>query len=95
MSVRARRFETVIVSGHKGEAVIVPFDPAEVWDLPQADVPRPWKRGWLVRGSIAGQDFEGWIGLRWGRFFILVDADLQERAGVRAGDTVEVKVRPR
>jgi hypothetical protein len=41
-----------------------------------------------------GHPFGGWIGHRWGRFFILVDEDLQRAAKVAVGDTVAVEVAP-
>jgi hypothetical protein len=78
--------------------VLVPFDPEEVWGIPPQPVAsrtygvRP---GHLVRGTMNGRRFEGWIGQRWRRFFILVDEPLQRSARVSVGDTVEVVVEPR
>jgi hypothetical protein len=78
--------------------VLVPFDPEEVWGIPPQPVAsrtygvRP---GHLVRGTMNGRRFEGWIGQRWRRFFIPVDEELQRSARVSVGDTVEVVVEPR
>jgi predicted DNA-binding protein (MmcQ/YjbR family) len=94
---KRRRFESVLESGHKGAAVIVPFDPREVWGREPVEIATPVYAkalGHPVRGTIAGVPFEGWIGRRWGRFFILVDEDLRRRAGISPGDRVPVSVAP-
>jgi hypothetical protein len=93
--MKAQRFNAEILEGHKGAAVIVPFDPAKVWATPPAPVPAPWKTGHPVQGTMNGTPFEGWIGKRWGRFFILVDAALQKRMHARVGDVVAVAVQLR
>ena len=46
-------------------------------------------------GTIDGTPFEGWIGKRWGRHFIIVDQALRKRAGVAVGDVVELVVSAR
>lgn len=86
------RFTAEIVQGHKGVmAVIVPFDPRVVWDAePVALDDR--REGWLVTGTMNRAKFDGWIGLRWGRHFILVDDDLARRAEAGVGDQVTVVV---
>lgn len=91
------KFEAEILMGHKGAAVLVPFDPEEVWGIPArkvSDLPGG-KEGHLVRGTIAGTKFEGWIGKRWGRRFVLTPKELLARAKVRVGDAVEVVLSPR
>jgi hypothetical protein len=55
----------------------------------------PWRTGHLVRGFVNGVPFEGWIGRRWGRFFLLVDEAVQRRAGAGIGDMLQVVVEPR
>lgn len=93
-----RAFESELLDGHKGPAVLVPFDPEKEWGVSPCMVTsdaygrRP---GHLVTGRLNGKPFDGWIGHRWGRFFILVDEKLRREAGVRVGDTVEVVVQPR
>jgi len=91
------RFKAEILLGHKGAAVIVPFDPEEVWAIPARKVSElpGGKQGHLVRGTIAGTRFEGWIGTRWGRRFILTPGELLARAKISVGDTVEVVLSPR
>jgi hypothetical protein len=97
MKKKMAKFKAEILMGHKGAAVLVPFDPEEVWAIPArkvSDMPGG-KEGHLVRGTIAGTKFEGWIGYRWGRRFVLTPEDLLARAKVSVGDTVEVVLAPR
>jgi hypothetical protein len=93
-----RRFVGRLEAGHKGDAVIVPFDPQAVWGRKPVDVVSPQygkRAGHLVQGTLNGHPFEGWIGNRWNRYFLIVDEDLQRAAGIAAGDDVEVVVEPR
>lgn len=90
-----QRFHAEILGGHKGAAVIVPFDPAKTWNLEPTDVPAPWRKGYLVQGTINRSRFEGWIGRRWGRNFILVDEALLKRTRTSIGDVVSLSVSPR
>jgi Domain of unknown function (DUF1905) len=95
--LKRRKFQAELLSGHKGAAVLVPFDPEEAWGIPSQPVAsrtygaRP---GHLVRGTINRRPFEGWIGQRWRRFFLPVDEELQRSARVSVGDTIEVVVEP-
>jgi hypothetical protein len=86
-------FAAPLVEGHKGVTVVIaPFDPREVWGV--APVALDARReGWLVTGTMNGAAFNGWIGFRWGRYFIIVDAALRKAAKVGVGDEVEVVVR--
>jgi hypothetical protein len=88
------RFEAELIEGHKGVTVVlVPFDPEERW------LRKPWRlhqrrHGWLVTGSANGVKFDGYIGERWNRFFIIIDRGLREAAQVAVGDTLEMVIRP-
>jgi hypothetical protein len=88
------RFTTELVEGHKGVTVVlVPLDPTLVWDA--KPVPLDDRRqGWLVTGTMNRARFDGWIGFRWGRYFIILDEDMRKRAKVAVGDTVSVVVEP-
>jgi hypothetical protein len=87
-------FEAALFEGHKGvTAVIVPFDPRAVWELEPTELD-PRREGWLVAGTVNGVTFEGWIGFRWGRFFLIVDAALRAAAEVEVGDPLEIAVAP-
>lgn len=92
---KAQRFEAEIVDGHKGPAVIAPFDPAKTWGTKPTDVPAPRKTGHLVKGTMNGKPFEGWIGHRWGRAFILVDDALRKQIRAQIGDVISITVTPR
>lgn len=87
-------FEAALFEGHKGvTAVIVPFDPRAVWECEPTELD-PRREGWLVAGMVNGVAFEGWIGFRWGRFFLIVDAALRALARVKVGDLLEIAVAP-
>jgi hypothetical protein len=91
---RAARFEAELVEGHKGVVVaIVPFDPEDVFDRKPVRLAGR-RHGWVVSGSLNGRKFDGYVGERWGRFFIIVDPDLRRAAGVGAGDRVSMVVAP-
>lgn len=85
-----KTFKAEVIEGHKGVvAVLVPFNPEELWK--QKPVRLAGRRhGWLVKGKIAEHPFDGYIGLRWDRFFVMVDADLK----AKVGETVTVKLQP-
>jgi hypothetical protein len=87
-------FEAPLIEGHGGvTVVIVPFDPREVW----AREPTPLdarREGWLVAGTVNGVAFEGWIGFRWGRYFLMIGPELRAAAKLAVGDAVEVAVAP-
>ena len=91
---KAIGFEANLFQGHKGvTAVIVPFDPRSTWG--REPVPLDARReGWLVAGTVNGAAFEGWIGFRWGRFFLIVDAGLRAAAEVAVGDALEIAIAP-
>lgn len=88
------RFEAALFEGHKGvTAVIVPFDPEQVWGLKPVKI-RPRRDGWLVKGTVNATRFDGYIGFRWGRFFILVEPELRSAAKVSVGDVLSIVVEP-
>lgn len=94
---KSAKFKAEILMGHKGAAVLVPFDPEEVWGIAPcrvSDFPGG-KEGFLVHGTLAGTRFEGWIGKRWGRRFVLTDERLCAKAKVKVGDVVELVLEPR
>src|SRR5947209_797946 len=91
---RAARFDAELVEGHKGVVVaVVPFDPEDVFG--QKPVRLAGRRhGWVVGGSLNATKFDGYVGERWARFFIIVDPDLRRAAGVAAGDRASMVVAP-
>ena len=88
------RFEAELIEGHKGVTVVlVPFDPEEKWSRKPVRLAGR-RHGWVVAGRVNGIAFEGYIGDRWNRFFIIIDRDLREVAKVAVGDTLKVVVEP-
>jgi hypothetical protein len=87
-------FEAELIEGHKGVTVVlVPFDPEEIWRKKPVRLDAK-RHGWLVDGTANGKRFQGYVGERWGKFFIQIDADLRERADVGVGDTLKIAVAP-
>ena len=87
-------FEAELIEGHKGVTVVmVPFDPEEGWS--QKPVRLASRRhGWLITGTVNSVRFDGYIGERWGRFFIIIDPELRKEAGVSVGDTLRIIIQP-
>ena len=94
-------FRSQVFVGHKDvHAVDVPFDPGQVWpDLsPEAmtreEDPRGG-RGWPVAATVNGVRFEGHVGLRYDRNYLILGSDVRAAAGIVDGDVVEVDLLPR
>jgi hypothetical protein len=83
---KSKRFTAEVEQGHKGCAVILPFDPDRTWGR---------KERHFVTGTLAGHAVDGEVGHRWGRFFVCVDDDLREALRLAPGDAVTVSLRPR
>ncbi|HKD99746.1 MAG TPA: DUF1905 domain-containing protein [Planctomycetota bacterium] len=83
---KTERFRAPVHPGHKGPAIVVPFDPDAVW----GDRPRQF-----VAGTLNGCAFEGEIGFRRRVFYTLLDDRLLRAAKLAAGDVVEVVMTPR
>jgi hypothetical protein len=59
------RFDAELFEGHKGlTAVLVPFDPEDIWQLKPVKLD-PRRDGWLVKGTVNRTRFDGYIGYRW------------------------------
>src|SRR5262245_25103835 len=88
------RFESELIEGHKGVTVVlVPFDPERTFERPPHRLAGR-RHGWPVKGTLNRVHFEGYVGDRWGRFFIIVDPELREKARLSVGDVVKVVVEP-
>ena len=93
MSQQAR-FEGELIEGHKGVTVVlVPFDPEERWTLKPVRLAGR-RHGWPITGKVQGVAFEGYVGERWGRFFVTIDDALRADAKVDVGDTLKVVIAP-
>ena len=87
-------FNAELIKGHKGVTVVlVPFDPEEGWSRKPVRL-HERRHGWLIRGTANGVPFDGYIGERWGRFFIIIDRELREAAGASVGDTLRIVIQP-
>lgn len=71
----------------------VPFDPAATWAIAPM---RLWRgrKGYPVLATLNRVSFEGFIVSRARKFFMLVDEDIKQEAGVAVGDIVAVTVVP-
>ena len=88
-----KKFKAQLLSGHKDHAVEVPFDPSVEWRVE----PQPlWRgrRGFPVRGKIAGTTFESAIVPRQKKFYLLIDRDMQQSAGLSEGSHAVVTIEP-
>lgn len=87
--MKQRSFEAVLLSGHKQDAVELPFDPEVEWNSRAVPI-EPGRRGHRVSGRINDVAFEGWVVARSRRHYVLVEDEVRERAGIAAGDRVRV-----
>ena len=92
--MKKKKFKAAVLSGHKDDAVEVPFDPTATWGMP----PRPiWRgrRGHVVRGTLNGFPFaESFIVPRSKKFYLLLDRNLKQAAGINVGEDVTVTIEP-
>jgi Domain of unknown function (DUF1905) len=91
--MKKKRFKAEVLSGHKGSAVEVPFNPSEEWQID----PKPlWRgrRGHSVKVVINRVSFESAIVPRQKKFYLLIDAEAAESARISPGGLVEVAVEP-
>ncbi|HEY3225746.1 MAG TPA: DUF1905 domain-containing protein [Planctomycetota bacterium] len=94
MKGKTEKFRAEVRAGHKGCAVELPFDPARTWGVRPTRVVYQKVKGIAARGTLDGTPFESWIVHRWGNHFLLLGEGLLAEAGVRPGETVELRVGP-
>jgi predicted DNA-binding protein (MmcQ/YjbR family) len=85
-SVTSRRFTAEVQEGHKGVALVLPFDPSVAWGE---------RRRHVVRGSLNGVAFEGEVATRRRVHYALVDDVLLRHAKLEPGATADVVMSPR
>lgn len=93
MKMKKKKFKAEVLSGHKENAVEVPFDPVKEWGI----APKPlWRgrRGHSVKATVNGFSFESSIVPRQKKFYMLIDAEAGKAAGVSEGALVPVAVEP-
>jgi hypothetical protein len=91
--MKKKTFTSEVLSGHKQDALEVPFDPAQEWKLE----PRPlWRgrRGFKVTASIKGFTFDSSIVPRQRQFFLLIDPEVVESAALVVGRRIRATVEP-
>ena len=91
--MKVKKFKGEVLAGHKESAVEMPFDPAGAWGID----PKPlWRgrKGHGVKGKLNGRAFESVVVPRMKRFWLLVDAELEQNAKVSVGEVVSVSVEP-
>ena len=91
--MRATRFQAEVVSGHKGAAVEVPFDPNVKWGKPSQQI-RPGRRAHLARATLNGTKFDSAIMARSRRCWLLVEDRVLAAAEAQVGEIVTVTVVP-
>ena len=91
--MKAIRFQAPLLSGHKGAAVEVPFDPGKKWEAPSQQL-RPGRRGHIASATLDGIKFDSAIVARSRRFWLLVDESVIVAAKTRIGEIVDVTVAP-
>lgn len=83
---KAERLKLTLHEGHKGTALVFPFDPAAKWGK---------RARHFVGGTLNGVSFKGEIGFRRRVFYTLLDDELMAAAGASAGDEADIVVAPR
>jgi len=83
---KAARLKLTLHEGHKGIALVFPFDPAAKWGK---------RARHFVEGTLNGVRFSGEIGFRRRVFYTLLDDELMSAARLSARDEAEVTVSAR
>ena len=86
MSDQTKTFESTPVVTDRGHVRLpFPFDPREEWSAGARA---------KVAGTIAGEAFEGTIGIRDGQAFLVLNAAFREAAGIEVGTAVKASLAP-
>jgi hypothetical protein len=92
--MKQKQFTGEVLSGHKEDAVEVPFDPIVEWGLPAQPIYKG-RRGHPVRGHLNDSAFlESFVVRRQKKFYLLLDRELEQTAGVSAGQRVRIVIEP-
>jgi hypothetical protein len=90
----SKTFRGTILSGHKDDAVEVPFDPAQVLGVKLVAI-KPGRRGFPVRAMINNIGFDSHVVARSQKFWLLLPMTIERQIGVDEGDEVSVTLSPR
>jgi len=92
MTTSMRSFQGTVLSGHKAQcAVEVPFDPGAEWGLKFGPVFQG-RNGYVVRASLGAGWFESFVVPRMKRWWLLLERERLEAAGVEVGQDVGVRM---
>ena len=91
--MKKKTFKSALMSGHKDNALEVPFNPTEVWRIEPAPLWRG-RRGHNVKGKLNGHPFESSIVPRQKKFFLIIDKGIERATGVVDGEIVAVTLEP-
>jgi Domain of unknown function (DUF1905) len=89
-----KTFKGTIISGHKDDAVEVPFDPAQTLGVTLEAI-KPGRRGFAVRVMINNIGFDSHVVARSEKFWLLLPMAIERKIGVDEGDVVSVTLSPR
>lgn len=89
--MKKKKFRAEVLSGHKEDAVEVPFDPAAEWGIPAKPL---WKgrRGHWVKATVNGVSFDSAIVPRRKTFYMLIDAEAAKSARLSEGGVFDIAV---
>jgi hypothetical protein len=91
---RLKKFTAELYEGHSDCAVIVPFDPAQVWKTKPHRIGYRSYVGHAVRGTVGGEQFESWIWFYFHQWRMVIPDRVLEAVHAAPGDTVKITVRP-
>ena len=92
-AMKFESFQSNLRSGHKGNAVQVPFDPRARWSIPAQPL-WPGRRGFPVHAKLNGVAFDSAIVARSRMFWLLVPAEVSSSARVLVGEPCSIAVAP-
>jgi len=91
--MKKQSFSGTVLSGHKENAIEVPFDTGSLWGIKQEQI-GPGRRGYWVIGEVKGLKFSSHVVARSKKFWLLLRAAIEAGAKVGVGETVAVKLQP-
>jgi hypothetical protein len=87
------RFRGVVLAGHKQDAIEVPVDPGAKWNVNTQAI-HSGRRGYVVRAQIKGTSFDSFVVARSKKFWLLLPAEVEAKAGIATGDEAAVILQP-
>jgi len=87
------KFTAVLLEGHKGVAVEVPFDPAEQWSI-EPERLRAGRNGHRVIGTVNGVGFDSAVVPRSKKFWLEINEEVLKKARLKIGASAKIVMRP-